>query len=143
MIRSREVFSPLLEHALVANRVLSCLRHDDVKNEECRQALDDAIQFLNKMLNGQSVSTSMTIRDDSYQNALAYEEGMKAFSMFLPPAAAGDSVRYIRTLEQTASALKEGTAVSAESRGRLEQFFFAMREIKLKAEAKPVEEIKY
>jgi len=143
MIRSREVFSPMLEHALVANRVVSCLRQGEVNTEECRQALGDAIQFLNRMLNGQALSNSMTIHDDSYQNALAYEEGVKAFSVFLPLIAAEESVKFIRSLEETASALKDGSEVSAESREQLERFFWAMREITLKAEAKPVEEAKY
>jgi hypothetical protein len=142
MIRSREVFSPLLEHALVANRVVSCLKRGQFNNES-RQAFADAIEFLNKMLHGHQQTNSLTINDDSYQNALAYEEGVKAFGAFLPVTADSDSGKFIKTLTETAAALEAGNEVPQEARDRFEKFFVAVRDITLKAESKPLEEARF
>jgi O-succinylbenzoate synthase len=142
MIRSREVFSPLLEHALVANRVVSCLKRGQF-NKESQQAFADAIQFLDKMLHGHQQTSSLTINDDSYQNALAYEEGVKAFGSFLPLMADSDSVKFIKALTETATALEAGNEVSQDSRDRFEKFFAAVRDITLKAESKPLEEARF
>jgi hypothetical protein len=143
MIRSREVFPQLLEHALVANRVVSCLKQKHPEPDDARLAFEGAILFLNRMLQGQELSTSMTISDDSYQNALAYEEGVKAFSMFLPMAGTEDSVKFLRALGDTAVALKEGKLVETELREKFERFFMAIREFALTAESKPLEKATY
>ena len=143
MIRSREVFSPMLEHALVANRVLASLKSNQL-NDELREALNDAIDFLRQMRKGQKIASSMTISDDlSYRYALTYEEGLKAFDLSWPQEPNPDSVRFITDLEQTASGIRDGKNVDLQARNRLEQFFSAVREVALKAESKPLEETIY
>jgi hypothetical protein len=142
MIRSREVFSPMLEHALVANRVLASLKKNQM-DEELRQALEDAILFLQRMLQGQKIVTSMTISDNSYHDALAYEEGIKAFDLSSPDEADPDSRRVIGELEKTASEIRDGKDVDAAARSRLQDFFSAVRQVALRAESKPLEETTY
>jgi hypothetical protein len=143
MIRSREVFSPMLEHALVANRVLSSLSQNQTDDQESRQAFEDAIDFLRRMRQGQEIASSMMISDQSYHDALAYEEGIKAFDLSSPQEPNPDSTKYIAALEQTAALLHAGKGVDAEARAQLKRFFSAVREVALKAESKPLEEATY
>ncbi len=133
----------MLEHALVANRVLSSLRQNHADDQESRQALDDAIDFLRRMREGQAIASSMTISDHSYHDALTYEEGIKAFDLSSPQEPNPDSKKYITALEKTATCIREGKDVDADARNQLERFFYFVREVALKAESKPLEETTY
>lgn len=61
MIRSREVITPSLEHALVANRVLAALASNDLNSEETQEAIKDGLGFLESMITGKEATASRSV----------------------------------------------------------------------------------
>jgi hypothetical protein len=141
MIRSREVIPASLEHALVANRVLAAFAANDLASQESRDAVDDGLLLLMKMLEGQRLANLRSVEAGSYQAALAYGEGVKAFELVAYQQGENDDPAvYLRELVKSASALRQEGANEKAIR-ELTNFFRTIREIALANAERPVERV--
>jgi hypothetical protein len=144
MIQSRELFSTNLEYALLANRVLSALAMKDIDQDERRQALDEATQFLEIMLKAEDFGRSLQISDDSYKSALAYSEGIQALRFSIPHAADADNPdlnQLVNQLLVTAKKLHEGQGVADEEQDQLALFFRSVRDSSLESGGLVIEKV--
>lgn len=142
MIRSREVIPSSLEHALVANRVLAALASQNLSSEDSKDAVQDGIDFLNSMLEGQRLTASRSVSANSYQPALAYGEGVKAFALVTFGQGDIDPVAYLHELVGMATGLRtypqRGDEQAIE---KLIAFFRTVRDLALASGDRPVERV--
>src|SRR2546425_11448195 len=130
MIQSRELFSPTLEYALLANRVVSALKVNETDSDERFQALDEAAGFLETMLRAADFGKSLQISDDSYKSALAYTEGIQALRFSLPRTVNTnpDPDQLVNELLSTAKKLRKGEHVPEYAQNNLALFFRFVRD---------------
>lgn len=141
MIRSREVIPLSLEHALVANRVLAALASRNLTSEESQDAVQDGIGFLNSMLDGERLTASRSVEVNSYEPALAYGEGVKAFELVAYEANV-DPVTYLQELVKMATGLRRQPQHGDEQVvSRLAAFFRTVRDLALASGDRPVERV--
>ncbi len=130
MIRSREVITPSLEHALVANRVLAALASNDLNSEETQEAINDGLGFLKSMITGKEATTSRSVAADSYRAALAYGEGLRAFELVAIQGGGNtEPTVYLNALIDTASALSKRGHVDQTAIEGFTSFFKTVRDI--------------
>lgn len=142
MIKSREVIPASLEYALVANRVLAALASNDLASRETKDAVNDGLQLLNSMIEGQQLTALRTVSADSYQAALAYGEGVRALEIHYRGRASGsEPIVLLRELVSVASSLKENQRVEDGAIREFKIFFQAMRDIALASSEGPLEKV--
>jgi hypothetical protein len=142
MIRSHEVIPASLEHALVANRVLAALASNDLASPESQGAVEDGLRLLESMIDGERLTASRSVSASSYQSALAYGEGIRAFEVFAYSRRGNeDPVVFLRELVGVASALRGNQRVEENVVQEFRNFFRIMRDIALASSEGPVEKV--
>lgn len=145
MIRSREILSLSLEHALLANRVVAAVSVAPVEIDpgERHQALENAVQFLGEMLKGRDFPNAASISDDSYRASLAYGDAIRAFRA-VPNAVFdenSDPGRFLQELMKTAEQLRDARPVEQKHTNDLVSFFRSVRELSLASGVGPLETV--
>lgn len=130
MIKSREVISASLEHALVANRALAAVASDDLGSQENQDAVEDGLRFLHSMITGARVTNSLSVSPDSYGAALAYGEGVRAFKLVaFHKGGNAEPIVYLNALIETASALRQHDRVDQNAIQEFTNFFKTIRDL--------------
>ena len=130
MIKSREVISASLEHALVANRVLAAMASNDLASQEAQDAVEDGLRFLNSMITGAKITKSLSVSPDTYGAALAYGEGVKAFRLVaFHKSENAEPIVYLKDLIGIASALKKRDQVDQTAIQQFTSFFKTIRDL--------------
>lgn len=145
MIHSRELFSPTMEYALLANRVVSALMMKETDHQERLQALDEAARFIETMLKAEDFGRSLQISDDSYNSALAYSEGIQALKFVLPGPVEREGpnpTQLVNDLLSTARKLHQGEGVSDAAQEQLALFFKSVRDSSLESGDLVVERVR-
>jgi|SRR5580692_1767984 hypothetical protein len=140
MIKSREVIPPSLEYALVANRVLAALASNDLGSREAKDAVNDGLQLLNSMIEGQQLTALRTVSADSYQAALAYGEGVRALEIHYR-GSGSEPIVLLRELVDVASSLRENQRVEEDAILEFKSFFQAVRDVALASGEGPIERV--
>jgi hypothetical protein len=146
MIRSREVFTPALDHALLANRVVSVLEHPQTTDAtEQRQVFNRCLNFIEMMLKGHDFSQSLQVSDDSYREAQAYGEGVRALRLTVGTTydENSDPGSFLRSLASTAKKLSEGENASEPEIAPLLGFFRSVRALSMNENRDPLERVFY
>ena len=145
MIRSREVFPTFLEHALLANRVLEVLKQEDIGEEEKRKAMDQAIRFIDVVLQGKLFTEKREVSERSYQAALAYGEAIKAVSEMRKGGNRNKKGqgfdKFLQELRHITEALRDNKQVDKDARNALCLFFSSMRDIAFSARTRTIERL--
>ena|SRR5882724_5099267 len=147
MFESREIFPVSMEHALLANRVVSLLNRvekgKDAPNKEV--VLNDALQFLKFIEEGRKSTEAREVTAQSYEAALAYGEAIKAFALEDPLGSEdqGDFDGLLRDLIEITTELRNDKSVVTGSVKSLATFFGAVRDITLGSGQRRIEVLKF
>jgi hypothetical protein len=142
MLQSREIFPTSLEHALLANRIMSVLkevaRGKDVPGKT--EALEDALKFLRFIEKGRKSTEAREVSEDSYQAALAYGEAIKALEI-LPERT--DVGKFLGYLIDVLTKLHDNKAVEQPAFESVSMFFRGVRDITLGRGRRRIEVLKF
>jgi hypothetical protein len=144
MSHTAELLSATHEHALLSNRVVSALVMEEVTEaEERREALAEAVLFLNNIIDAKDLNRSLALTDEAYRSALAYSDGMKVLDVRTSRKGknAPDTEKEVKHLLSTALALTKHAKVVADDRQRLIAFFRQVRNLTLQGNEKTIERV--
>jgi len=146
MVESREILPTSLDHALLANRVVSVLsqvvrgRHVPDKTS----AMDEALRFLRFIEKGKRSTENREVSQDSYEAALAYGEAIRALGLQLPPPEpTTDFGEFLDRLIGITIELRDDKEVDKTEVDSLAKFFKTVRDITFGSRQARIEIVKF
>jgi hypothetical protein len=148
MYRTRDVITPSLDHALLATRVMAALQQLDNPQPSplIAGAIDDAVRFLQNIIEGKRYTERREVSENSYESALAYGEAIRAIELLPEPtdAAARLSVTdVVGERLKAARAISQQQPVDRDAVSELLKFFSLVRDVAMKSDPKPIETLSF